>query len=127
MTVLETRAKWSESEMSSLKTLMHSMIQTLQGMQSIMSSNVVKGPEPSCSSSPGSIVSMGSRDSSGGNSPSSSQRRYEMKKDRHHRSKCYPWSPSSGSESKSEFESVSQAGSISSHGSRSSSNYEQDP
>ena len=66
MAVLEARAKQSESEMSSLKTLMHSMMQTMQGMQSTMSSNMAKGPEPPCSSSPGSIVSMSSRDSSVG-------------------------------------------------------------
>ena len=71
MAVLEARAEQSESEVSSLKTLMHSMMQTMQGMQSIMSSNMAKGPEPSCSSSPGSIVSMSSRDSSGGGSLSS--------------------------------------------------------
>ena len=58
MAVLEARAEQSESEMSSLKTLMHSMMQTMQGMQSITSSNMAKGPEPSCNSSPGSIVSM---------------------------------------------------------------------
>ena len=123
MAILEARAEWSESEMSSIKTLMHSMIQIMQGMQSIMSSNMAKGPEPSCNSSPGSIVSKSSRDSSGGSSPSSGQSRYEMKKDKHHRSKHYSQSPSSGSASESEFKSVSQAGSISSHWSWSSRNY----
>ena len=98
---------------------MHSMMQTMQGMQCIMSSNMTKGPEPSCSSSPGSIVSTSSRDSSVGSSPSSDQSRHKAKKDMHHISKCYTQSPSSGSESESEFESVSQTGSISSHGSRS--------
>ena len=127
MAVLEARAEWSESEVSSLKTLMHSMMQTMQGMQSIMSSNMAKGPEPSCSSSPGSIVSTSSRDSSGGSSLSSGQSRYKVRKDKHHQSKCYSLPPSSSSESDSEFESVSQAGSISSHGSRPSRNYEQDP
>ena len=67
---------------------------------------MAKGPEPSCSSSPGSIVSASSRDSSGGSSPGSGQSRYKAKKDKHHRSKCYSQSPSSRSES--EFESVSQ-------------------
>ena len=107
----------------------------MQGMQSIMSSNMataiasdnMKSPKPSCSSSPGSIVSMSSRDSSGGSSPSSGQSRYMMKKDKDHRSKYYSQSPSSSSESESEIGSVSRAGSISSHGSRSSRNYEQDP
>ena len=89
MAVLEARAEQSESEVSSLKTLMHSRMQTMQGMQSIMSSNMAKGPEPSCSSSPGSIVSMSSRDSSGGSSPSSGQSRYKVRKDKHHQSKCY--------------------------------------
>ena len=84
MAVLEARAEQSESEMSSLKTLMHSMMQTMQGMQSIMSSNMAKGPEPSYSSSPGSIVSMSSRDSSAGSSPSSAQSRCKAKKDKHH-------------------------------------------
>ena len=126
MAVLEARAEWSESEVSSLKTLMHSMMQTMQGMQSIMSSNMAKGPQPSCSSSPGSIVSMSSRVRSGGSSPSSSQIRYKMRKDKHHQSKWYSLPPSSSSESDSELESVSQAGSISSHKSRPSRNYEQD-
>ena len=124
MAVLEARAEWSESEVSSLKTLIHSR---MQGMQSIMSSNMEKGPEPSCSSSPGSIVSTSSRDSSGDSSPSSGQSRYKMRKDKHHQSKCYSLPPSSSSESDSEFKSVSQAGSISFHGSRPSRNYEQDP
>ena len=65
MAVLEATAKWSESEMSSIRTLMHSMVKTMQGMQNIMSSNVattivsdnMESPKPSCSSSPGSIVS----------------------------------------------------------------------
>ena len=127
MVVLEARAKQSESEMSSLKTLMHSMMQTMQGMQSIMSSNMAKGPEPSCSSSPGSIVSMSSRDSSVGSSPSSGQSRHKAKKDKHHKSKHYSQPPSSSSESESEFKSVSQVGSISSHGSRPSRSYVQDP
>ena len=127
MAVLEARAEWSESEMSSLKTLMCSMMQTMQGMQSIMSSNMAKGPEPSCSSSPGSIVSMSSRESSVHSSPSSGQSRHKAKKDKHHKSKCYSQPPSSSSESESEFESVSQDGSISFHGSRPSRNYEQDP
>ena len=122
--VLEARAKWSESEMSSFKTLMCSMMQTMQGMQSIMSSNMAKGPEPSCSSSPGSIVSTSSRDSSVGSSPSSGQSRHKAKKDKHHKSKHYSQPPSSSSESESEFKSVSQAGSISSHGSRPSRNCE---
>ena len=133
MAVLEARAGSSESEMSSIKTLVHSMMQTMQGMQSIMLSNMattiasdnMRSPEPSCSSGPGSIVSTSSRDSSGGSSPSSVQSRYEMKKGKHHRSKHHSQSPSSSSES--EFESVSQAGSIYSHESRSSRNYEQDP
>ena len=125
--VLEARYKQSESEMSSIKTLMHSMMQTMQGMQNIMSSNMTKGPEPSFSSSPGSIVSASSSDSSGGSSPSSGQSGYKVKKDKHHRSKCYSQSPRSESESESEFESVSQAGSISSHGSRFGRNYERDP
>ena len=124
MAVLEARAEWSESVVSSLKTLMHSMMQTMQGMQSIMSSNMAKGPEPSCSSSPGSIVSTSSRDSSGGSSPSHSQSRYKMRKDKHHQSKHYFLPPSPSSESDLEFKSVSQAGSISSHGSRPSRNYE---
>ena len=127
MAVLEARAEQSESEVSSLKTLIHSTMQTMQGMQSIMSSNMAKGPEPSCSSSPGSIVSMSSRDSSGGSSPSSGQSRYKVRKDKHHQTKCYSLPPSSSSESDSEFESVGQAGSISSHGSRHSRNYERDP
>ena len=127
MAALEARAEQSESEVSSLKTLMHSMMQTMQGMQSIMSPNMAKGPEPSCSSSPGSIVSTSSRDSSGGSSLSSGQSRYKVRKDKHHQSKCYSLPPSSSSESDSEFESVSQAGSIFSHGSRPSRNYEQDP
>ena len=123
MALLEARAKWSESEMSSLKTLMHSMMQTMQGMQSIVSSNMAKSPQPSCSSSPGSIVSMSSRDSSVGSSPSSGHSRHKVKKDKHHKSKCYSQSPSSSSESEYEFESVSQAGSISCNGSRSSRDY----
>ena len=89
MAALEARAKWSESEMSSLKTLMHCMMQTMRGMQSIMSSNMAKGPEPSCSSNPGSIVSMNLRDSSVGCSPSSGQSRNKVKKDKHHKSKHY--------------------------------------
>ena len=109
MAVLEARAEWSESEMSSLKTLLHSMMQTMQGMQSIMSSNMAKGPEPSCSLSPGSIVSTSSRDSSVGSSPSSGQSRHKVKKDKHHKSKHYSQPPGSSSESESEFESVSQA------------------
>ena len=76
---------------------MHSIVQTMQGMQSIMSSNMataiasndMKSPKPSCSSSPGSIVSASSRDSSGGSSLSSGQSRYTTKKDKHHRSKHY--------------------------------------
>ena len=32
MAILEAKAEWSESEMSSIKTLMHSMVQTMQGM-----------------------------------------------------------------------------------------------
>ena len=88
---------------------------------------MAKGPEPSCSSSPGSIVSMSSRDSSGGSSLSSGQSRYKVRKDKHHQSKHYSLPPSSSSESDSEFKSVSQAGSISSHGSRPSRNYERDP
>ena len=135
MAVLDARAEQSESEMSSIKTLMHSMMQTMQGMQSIMSSNMataitsntMKSPEPSCSSRAGSIVSKSSRDSSVGSSPSSGQSRYKMRKGKHHRSKHSSQSPSSSSESESEFESVSQAGSISSHGSRSSRNYEWNP
>ena len=110
MAVLEARAEWSESEMSSIKTLMHSM---MQSMQSIMLSNMattiafdnMKSPEPSCSSGPGSVVSMSSRDSSGDSSPSSGQSRYKMKKGKHHRSKHYFQSPSSRSESV--FKSVS--------------------
>ena len=102
MAVLEAKAEWSESEMSSIKTLMHSIMQTMQGMQSIMSPNMTKGPEPSCSSSPGSIVSTSSRDSSGISSPSSGQSRSKTKKDKHHRSQHYSQSPSSSSES--EFE-----------------------
>ena len=133
MAVLEARAEWSESEMSSTKTLMHSMMQTMQGMQSIMSSNMataivpdnMKSPEPSCSSRAESIVSASSRDSSVGSSPSSGQSRYKMRKGKHHRSKHCSQSPSSSSES--EFKSVSPAGSIPSHESRSSRNYEQDP
>ena len=80
MAVLEARTKLSESEMPSLKSLMHSMMQTMQGMQSILSSNMAKGPELSCSSSPGSVVSMSSRDSSVGSSPSSGQSRHKAKK-----------------------------------------------
>ena len=118
------KSKMAVLEVFSLKTLMYSMMQTMQGMQSIMSSNMAKGPEPSCSSSPGSIVSTSSRNSSGGSSLSSGQSRYKMRKDKHHQSKCYSLPPSSSSESNSEFESVSQAGSISSHGSRPSRNYE---
>ena len=124
MAVLEARAKWSESEMSSHKTLMHSMMQTMQGIQSIMSSNMAKGPEPSFSSSPRSIVSTSSRDSSVGSSPNSGQSRHKAKKDKHHESKHYSQPPSSSSESESDFKSVSQVGSISSHGSRPSRSYE---
>ena len=135
MAVLEARVEWSESEMSSIKTLMHNLMQTMQGMQSIMSSNMataiasnnMKSPEPSCSSRAGSIVSMSSRGSSVGSNPSSGQSRYKMGKGKHHRSKHYSQSPSSSSESESEFESFSRAGSISSHRSRSGRNYEWDP
>ena len=127
MAVLEARAEWSESGGVFPQDLMHSMMQTMQGMQSIMSSNMAKGPEPSCSSGPGSIVSISSRDTSGSNSPSSGQSRYKVRKDKHHQSKCYSLPPSSSSESDSEFESVSQAESSSSHGSQPSRNYEQDP
>ena len=71
---------------------------------------------------------MSSRDSSGGSSPSSGQSGYDMQRkigiiDQ----SAYSQSPSSGPESESEFESVSQAGSISSYGSRSGRNYERDP
>ena len=115
MAVLEAKAEHSESEMSSIKTLMHSMVQTMQGILSIMSSNMataiaydnMKSPKPSCSSSPGSIVSVSSMDNSGGSSPGSGQSRCKMKKDKHHRSKHYSQSPSSSSESEYEFRSVS--------------------
>ena len=40
MAVLEAKAEQSESEMSSIKTLMQSMVQTMQGMQNIISSNM---------------------------------------------------------------------------------------
>ena len=46
MAVLEAWAEQSESEMSSIKTLMHSMMQTMQGMQSIMSSNMATALPP---------------------------------------------------------------------------------
>ena len=40
MAALEAKADQSESEMSSVKTLVQSMVQTMQGMQNIMSLNM---------------------------------------------------------------------------------------
>ena len=44
MAALEAKAEQSELEMSSIKTLMQSMVQTIQGMQNIMSSNMTTSP-----------------------------------------------------------------------------------
>ena len=65
MAALEAKAEQSKLEMSSIKTLMQSMVQTIQGMQNIMSSNMAtaittdsrESPRPSHSLSPRSVRS----------------------------------------------------------------------
>ena len=141
MTAFEGKAEQSESEISSVKTLMQGMVHTMQGMQNIMSSNITtaitvdsrKSPEPSHSLSPRSVRSSISRDSSSSEWLGQSQISHKMKRDKHNKSKHHSQSPSSSSSSSSESEpeselmSVCQAVSSSSHGSRSSRNYEHDP
>ena len=64
MAAFEAKAEQSELEMSSIKTLMQSMVQTIQGMQNIMSSNMAtaittdsrESPRPSHSLSPRSVM-----------------------------------------------------------------------
>ena len=72
MAALEAKAKQYEFKMSSIKTLMQSMVQTIQGIQIIMTSNMAtaittdsrESSRLSYSLSPRSIRSSMSRDSS---------------------------------------------------------------
>ena len=105
-------------------------------MQNIMSSNITTAitadsrvcPKLSHTSSPRSIRSSISKDSSSSEQQGPSQSSHKMKRDKHNKSKHYSQSPSSSSNSESEpefeLQSVCQAGSSSSHGLRSNRNYE---
>ena len=85
-----------------------------------------ESPKPSHSLSPRSFRSSISRDISSSEWSGPSQSSHKMKRDKQNKSKHYSQSPSSSSESEPELEldSVSQAGSISFHGSGQSRNYE---
>ena len=110
---LEAKAEQSELEMSSIKTLMQSMVQTIQGMQNIMSSNMASAitahsrgsPILSCSLSPKSVRSSVSRDSSSSEWSGPSWSSHKMKRDNHNKSRHYSLSPSSSSSSEAELES----------------------
>ena len=139
MAALEAKAEHSELEMFSIKTLVQSMVQTIQGMQNIMSSNMAtaittdrrESPRPSHSLSPRSVRSSISRDSSSSEWSGPRWSSYMMKRDKENRSRHYSQSFNSSSSSEcqteSELKSVSQGGSSFSHGSKLSRNYEQDP
>ena len=136
---LEAKAEQFELEMSSIKTLMQNMVQTIQGMQNIMSSNMAtaittdskESPRLSHSLSPRSVRSSISGDSSSSEQSGPRQSSCMMKRDKHNKSRHYSWSPISSSNSESEpgseLESVSQAGCGSFNRSRLSRNHEQDP
>ena len=97
MAALEAKAEQSELEMSSIKTLMQSMVQTIQGMQNIMSSNMATaittdGREclrPSHSLSPRSVRSSISGNSSSSEWSGPSQSSCMVKRDKHNKSRHY--------------------------------------
>ena len=64
MAALEAKAEQSGLEMSSVKTLMQSMVQTIQGRQNIMSSNMATAITTDSRESPKSVRLSISRDSS---------------------------------------------------------------
>ena len=133
MAVLEAKAEQCKLEMSSIKALMQSMVQTIQGMQSIMflsmATAITTDVRESLRPSPRSVISSISGNSSSSELSGPSQSNCMVKRDKHNESRHCSHSPSSSSESdpESDLESVSQAGSSSSLGSRLSRNYEQDP
>ena len=97
MAVLEAKTEQSELEMSSIKTLMQSMVQTIQGLQNIMSLNVkttinTDGREslrPSHSLSPRSVRLSISGNCSSSELSGSSQSSCVVKRDKHNKSRHY--------------------------------------
>ena len=128
MAALEAKAEWSQLQMSSIKTLMQSMVQNIQGMQNIMSSSMATATTTdgrenlrlSLSLSPRSVRSSISVNSSSSELSGPSQSSCMVKRDKHNKSRHCSHSPSlsssSESEPESQLESVSQAGSSSSMG-----------
>ena len=97
MAALEAKAEQSELEMSSIKTLMQGMVQTIQGMQNIMSSNMAtaittdsrESQRPPHNLSPRSVRSSIFRDSSSSEWSGPSQSSCTMKTDKHNKSRHY--------------------------------------